>query len=78
MSIVSDFKSIRSKLERMEQKAEFDVNNPPPPAWYSAPVVWTPEQGYGQAGQPVSDEDRLALYQMYGLGYQGDPEWAPN
>jgi hypothetical protein len=48
MSIIHDFKSIHSKLERQEQKAEFEVKNPPPPAWYSKPVVWTPEYGYGK------------------------------
>jgi hypothetical protein len=44
---VFDFKSIRSKVERMEQKTEYEAKNPPPPAWYSKPVVWTPEGGYG-------------------------------
>ncbi|MFB6449269.1 hypothetical protein [Bradyrhizobium tunisiense] len=29
-SIVTDFKSIRRKLERQEQKAEFDKENPEP------------------------------------------------
>jgi hypothetical protein len=47
MDAVNDFKSIRSKLERREQKAEFEAKNPPPPAWYSKTVVWTPEGGYG-------------------------------
>jgi len=28
-SIVTDFKSIKSKLDRMEQKAEFEAKNPP-------------------------------------------------
>ncbi|MHC2867968.1 hypothetical protein ACVIYH_009101 [Bradyrhizobium diazoefficiens] len=46
MSIVSDFKSIRRKLERMEQKADHEAKNPPPPAWYGMPVMWSPEQGY--------------------------------
>ena len=44
MSIISDFKSIRRKLERMEQKAEYDEKNPTP-AWYDMPVMWSPEQG---------------------------------
>lgn len=48
MSIVSDFKSIRRKLERMEQKAEYDEKNPAP-AWYDMPVMWSPEQGYAVA-----------------------------
>jgi hypothetical protein len=30
MSIVTDFKSIRKKLERQEQKAEFEEKNPKP------------------------------------------------
>lgn len=42
MSAVFDFKSIRRKLECQEQKAEFEAKNPKP-----APVVWTPEWGYG-------------------------------
>lgn len=42
MSIVTDFPSIRRKLERQEQKVEFEEKNPKP-----APVVWTPEYGYG-------------------------------
>lgn len=29
MSIVTDFKSIRQKLDRQEQKAEFEEKNPP-------------------------------------------------
>ena len=29
MSIVTDFKSIRRKLERQEQKADFEEKNPP-------------------------------------------------
>ena len=28
-SIITDFKSIRRKLERQEQKAEFEEKNPP-------------------------------------------------
>jgi hypothetical protein len=40
-SIVTDFRSINRKLNRQEQKAEFDAKNPPP-----AKVVWTPEHGY--------------------------------
>jgi hypothetical protein len=35
---VFDFKSIRQKLERQEQKAEFEVKNPKPdPAMYGWP-----------------------------------------
>lgn len=49
MSIVTDFKSIRQKLERQDQKTEFEAKNPPPPAWYSNAIVWTPEYGYGAA-----------------------------
>jgi hypothetical protein len=40
---VFDFKSIRQKLERQEQKAEFEEKNPKP----AMTVVWTPEWGYG-------------------------------
>jgi hypothetical protein len=40
---VFDFKSIRQKLERQEQKADFEEKNPKPPMT----VVWTPEWGYG-------------------------------
>jgi hypothetical protein len=29
MAIVHDFKSIRRKLDRQEQKAEFEAKNPP-------------------------------------------------
>lgn len=29
----------------MDQKAEFEAKNPPAQAWYSRPVVWTPEGG---------------------------------
>lgn len=46
MNITDDFKSIRRKLERQDQKAEFEDKNPPPPAWYSKPVVWTPNGRY--------------------------------
>jgi hypothetical protein len=42
MSAVFDFKSIRSKLERQEQKADFEAKNPP-----AMKVVWSPEWGYG-------------------------------
>jgi hypothetical protein len=52
MSVVTDFKAIRRKLERQDQKAEFEDKNPPPPAWYSQPVVWTPDRGYAPAGKP--------------------------
>jgi hypothetical protein len=38
VSIVTDFKSIRRKLERMEQKAEFEEKNPEPePSMYGWP-----------------------------------------
>jgi hypothetical protein len=30
VSVVTDFKSIRRKLDRMEQKAEFEAKNPEP------------------------------------------------
>lgn len=48
MSIVTDFKSIRRKLERQEQKAEFEEKNPEPAMYgwpygvavpYVAPVI---------------------------------------
>jgi hypothetical protein len=32
MSIIHDFKSLRRKVERMDQKAEFEEKNPPVPA----------------------------------------------
>jgi hypothetical protein len=41
---VFDFKSIRLKLDRQEQKAEFEEKNPKPD---QNKVVWTPEWGYG-------------------------------
>jgi hypothetical protein len=50
MNIIHDFKSLRRKLERMDQKAEHEAQNPPPPAWYDKPIAWTPEHGYGNAG----------------------------
>jgi hypothetical protein len=40
MSIVTDFKSISLKLNRLEQKAEWDAKNPKPeptPAMYGWP-----------------------------------------
>jgi hypothetical protein len=48
-SIVTDFKSIRQKLERQEQKAEYEANNPVPDmgtgAWpYGAVVPLTTSQ----------------------------------
>jgi hypothetical protein len=43
VSIITNFKSIRQKLERQEQKAEFEAKNPRP----DNTVVWTPEWGYG-------------------------------
>lgn len=52
MSIIHEFKAIRRKLERQDQKAEFEDRNPPPPAWYSKPTVWTPDSGYAPAGKP--------------------------
>lgn len=42
MSAVFDFKSIGRKLARLDQKSDFEEKNPKP-----APVVWTPEWGYG-------------------------------
>lgn len=44
MSAVFDFKLIHRKVERLEQKAEFDAKNPKPDP---NAVVWTPEWGYG-------------------------------
>jgi hypothetical protein len=46
MSAVTDFKTIARQFNRMEQKAEWDKQNPPP-ALPSGTVVWTPEHGYG-------------------------------
>lgn len=40
MSAVTDFKAIKRILDRQEQKAEFDANNPPPPAWYNLAMCW--------------------------------------
>lgn len=38
MSAVTDFKSIKQKLDRLEQKAEFDAKNPKAePAMYGWP-----------------------------------------
>lgn len=50
MSIVTDFKSIRRKLERQEQKAEFEEKNPPPamygwPYGVAVPMAITTEEG---------------------------------
>jgi hypothetical protein len=36
-SAVTDFKAIARKLNRMEQKAEFEEKNPPTPAMYGWP-----------------------------------------
>lgn len=41
---VFDFKAIRRKLDRQEQKAEFEAKNPKPDP--NAPV-WPTEWGYG-------------------------------
>lgn len=46
MSIVTDFRSINRKLERQEQKADFEEKNPKPDP---SKVVWSPEWGYGMA-----------------------------
>jgi hypothetical protein len=48
MDDVNDFKSIRAKLERQEQKAKFEAKNPPAPMWFNMPIVWTPEGGYSK------------------------------
>lgn len=49
MSIVTDFKSIRRKLERQEQKAEYEADNPAPePSMYGWP--------YGVAVPFVTDQ----------------------
>lgn len=37
---VFDFPAIKRKIERQEQKADFDANNPPPPEWYNLTVCW--------------------------------------
>lgn len=45
MSIVTDFKSIRRKLERQEQKAEFEEKNPEPAMYgwpYGVAVPYAP------------------------------------
>jgi hypothetical protein len=55
-SPVFDFKAIRSKLERQEQKAEFEEKNPKP-----NPVVWTPEWGYGVAPYDSQPSSSTAL-----------------
>lgn len=43
---VFDFKAIRRKVERMEQKAEFEAKNPPelrdPWGMYGVPVPFAP------------------------------------
>lgn len=52
MSIVTDFRSIRRKLERQEQKVEFEEKNP-------KPMVWNPEWGYGPVAVPFD----LAAFQ---------------
>jgi hypothetical protein len=44
--IITDFKSIRRKLDRQDQKADHEAKNPAPPAWFNKPIVWTPERGY--------------------------------
>jgi hypothetical protein len=49
MDAVNDFKSIRRKLERQEQKAEFEEKNPPAPMWFNVPIAWTPDGGYAKA-----------------------------
>lgn len=45
-SIIHDFPSIARKLNRTEQKAEWDEKNPPVPSWYSnMPVCYNLELG---------------------------------
>jgi hypothetical protein len=57
VSIVTDFRSIRRKLERQEQKADFEEKNPKP----AMTVVWTPEWGYGS----LSPADVNAMARAY-------------
>jgi hypothetical protein len=59
VSIVTDFKSIGRKLARMEQKADFEEKNPKPVE--AAPVVWSPEWGYGS----LSPADVNAMARAY-------------
>jgi hypothetical protein len=55
MSIIHDFKSIRRKLERQEQKAEFEAK--------SQPIAWTPEHGYLTPSE-FNDAARNVMGQM--------------
>ena len=56
MSIVTDFKSINRKLNRMDQKVEWDAKNPPePPAMYGQPYATAVPYGY------VNDQQLKAL-----------------
>jgi len=48
---VFDFTSIARKLNRQEQKADFEEKNPKPEP---NKVVWHPLYGYGAAPNPVS------------------------
>lgn len=62
-SIVTDFPSIARKLNRQEQKAEFDAKNPPAPK-----VVWHPEHGYALPLKSMAHPD----WPYAGTGF----EWA--
>ena len=61
---VFDFKSIRRSLERQEQKADFEEKNPKP--LDAAPVVWSPEWGYG--GLSPADVNAMARAYMARAG----------
>jgi len=56
LSLVTDFKSIARKLNRMEQKADLDEKNPKAEP---AQPTWHPQWGYGMApanATPLCDD----------------------
>ena len=61
MSIIHDFKSIASKLNRQEQKTEWDKANPKPDP---NKVVWDPVYGYNMPGAPVVTCDSGATMEV--------------
>lgn len=62
MSIVTDFRSIKRKLDRMEQKADFEAKNPPPSMYgwpYGAAVCVDPFDGSHSNQQTPFDWKRV-------------------
>jgi hypothetical protein len=75
-SIVTDFKSIRQKLERQEQKAEFEANNPKEEASNSYGMGWP----YGAVATPLPggyDEKTRMTVTAWGALVITHPEHEP-